>query len=157
MHLDILTKVGKITIRGLRDRPGVAADIFAELLKYGIDVLVISFDTAVKGRADLAFIVYESQVPIAQNKLYMMFYDFFDVDVKADEEVALLKFTGDDSMRMLSDAFNLVATAGANIEMIAYSSDKLLIVIREIMVDHVVETFRELFPNFTLTLNGEEI
>ncbi len=156
MHLDVYTRVGKVTVRGLRDKPGVAADIFSELVKRNIEVLAVSFDAPIGGRADFAFVVWESQVEDARGYLYALLYDFPEVEVFADDGVALLKFTGGDRLQMIADAFNIVASTGANIEMISSGENELLLLIREPMVDSVVEMFKIIYPSSTVLVNGEE-
>ncbi len=157
MNLDVYTRVGKVIVRGLRDKPGVAADIFTELVKRDIEVLAVSFDAPIGGRADFAFVVWESQVEDARGHLYALLYDYPEVDVLADDGVALLKFTGGDRRQMIADALNIVASSGANVEMISSGDDELMVLIREPMVENVVEMFKLIFQNSTVTVNGREV
>ncbi|MCX7947978.1 MAG: hypothetical protein N2504_05255 [candidate division WOR-3 bacterium] len=157
MQLDIKTKVGKIVVRGLRDKPGIAADIFTELSKKNIQVLCISFDTATKGRADLAFVVYKSQLEEAKSNLYALLYDE-DIEILSDERVILLIFSGiEGNTQLIADAFNLVASSGANIEMISSSSNEVYLLIKERLVDSVVDMFKAIYPKSYITVDNQEI
>lgn len=157
MQLDIKTKVGKIVVRGLKDKPGIAADIFTELSKKNIQVLCISFDTATKGKADLAFVVYESQLDEAKANLYTLLYDE-DVEILSDERVILLIFSGiEGNTQLIADAFNLVASSGANIEMISSSSNEVYLLIKERLVDSVVDMFKAIYPKSYITVDNQEI
>ncbi|MCS7245608.1 MAG: hypothetical protein RMJ38_05725 [candidate division WOR-3 bacterium] len=157
MQLDIKTKVGKIVVRGLKDKPGIAADIFTELSKKNIQVLCISFDTATKGRADLAFVVYKSQLEEAKSNLYALLYDE-DIEILSDERVILLIFSGiEGNTQLIADAFNLVASSGANIEMISSSSNEVYLLIKERLVDSVVDMFKAIYPKSYITVDNQEI
>lgn len=157
MQLDIRTKVGKIVVRGLRDKPGIAADIFTELSKKNIQVLCISFDTAIKGKADLAFVVYKSQLDEAKSSLYALLYNE-DVEILSDERVILLIFSGmEGNTRLIADAFNLVASSGANIEMISSSSNEVYLLIKERLVDSVVDMFKAIYPKSYIAVDNQEV
>ncbi len=158
MYLNVKTKVGKVIVRGLRDKPGVAADIFTELSKKGIEILAISFDVAVKGRADLAFVVYESQLEDTRSYLYGILYDEDNVEVLTDENVVLLIFSGiEGNTQLISDAFNLVASSGANVEMISSSREEVYVLIKERLLDAVVDMFKAIYPKSTIIVNGQEL
>ncbi|MEO0224827.1 MAG: hypothetical protein ABIL76_07045 [candidate division WOR-3 bacterium] len=158
MHLDIKTKVGKVVIRGLKDKPGVAADIFNELSKKKIDIICISFDTAIKGRADLAFVVYESQLEDTRANLYSILYDEDNVEVFVDENVALLIFSGiEGNTQLIADAFNLIASSGANIEMISSSREEVYVLIKSRLIDSVIDMFKAIYPKSVVYLDGQEI
>jgi aspartate kinase len=147
VHLEVKKRVGKVIIRNLRDKPGVAADVFNELSKKGIEVLSISFDTAIKGKADLAFITYESQLEDARSYLYALLYDEDNVEIQVDEKVVLLIFKGiEGNTQLIADAFNLIASSGTNIEMISASPNEVYVLIREFMLDNVIDMFKIIYP-----------
>ncbi|MEO0202743.1 MAG: hypothetical protein ABIL37_03350 [candidate division WOR-3 bacterium] len=158
MYLDIKTKVGKVIVRGLKDKPGIAADIFMELSNKNIEVLCISFDTATRGRADLAFVVYESQLEDTRAYLYGILYDEDNVEVFVDENVVLLTFSGiEGNTQLVADAFNLVASSGANIEMISSSKNEICVLIKKRLLDSVIDMFKAIYPNSTINLDGQEV
>ncbi|MEO0144391.1 MAG: hypothetical protein ABIL49_07235 [candidate division WOR-3 bacterium] len=158
MHLEIKTKVGKVIIRGLKDKPGIAADIFTELSNKNIETLCISFDTAIKGRADLAFVVYESQLEDTRAYLYGILYDEDNVEILVDENVVLLIFSGiEGNTQLVADAFNLVASSGANIEMISSSKDEVYVLIKQRLLDSVIDMFKAIYPKSSIVLDGQEL
>src|SRR5438045_7387374 len=59
------TNVAKITVVGVRDRPGVAASIFEPLSAAGISVDVIVQNIGRSGHTDLTFSVAESDLKTA--------------------------------------------------------------------------------------------
>ncbi|TME69809.1 MAG: ACT domain-containing protein [Chloroflexi bacterium] len=60
------TNVAKITVIGVRDRPGVAASIFEPLADGGISVDVIVQNIGRSGHTDLTFSVAESDLKAAE-------------------------------------------------------------------------------------------
>src|SRR5207245_10448913 len=60
------TNVAKITVIGVRDRPGVAAAIFEPLSAAGISVDVIVQNIGRSGHTDLTFSVAESDLKAAE-------------------------------------------------------------------------------------------
>src|SRR5437764_14244496 len=60
------TNVAKITVVGVRDRPGVAATIFEPLADAGISVDVIVQNIGRSGHTDLTFSVAESDLKSAE-------------------------------------------------------------------------------------------
>ncbi len=55
-------KVVNVILRGAKDKPGVAAEIFEKLASRGINVELIVSGPSSKGRADIAFLILESQL-----------------------------------------------------------------------------------------------
>jgi len=143
----VARKVAKITLRDARDKPGVAADLFSLLSDLGINAEFILQGPARRGRADLAFLVLESELPKVMD-YYDQLVEAVDArDLQVDRKVALLVFYGSREMHrtpgVAATVFNVLASAGVNIDMISTSLDSLAIVIREDRVDDALEALQE--------------
>ncbi len=140
-------KVAKVTLRDARDKPGVAADLFTLLSELGINAEFIIQGPARRGRADLAFLVLESELPKVMNYYDEIVKAVDARDLQVDRKVALLVFYGTREMHrtpgIAARVFTALAVAGVNIEMISTSLDSLSIVIREDRVDDAVMALQD--------------
>ncbi len=135
-------KVVKVILRAVKDKPGIAAEIFEKLASKGINVELIVSGPSSKGRSDIAFLVLESQLPQIQ-ELEDELIEISDASgIAYDPKVALLVFYGSKEISktpgVAAKIFNLLAEAGVNIEMIGTSIDSISIVIREELVDRAI-------------------
>jgi len=143
----VARRVAKVTLRDARDKPGVAADLFSLLSELGINAEFILQGPARRGRADLAFLVLESELPKVMD-YYDQLVEAVDAhDLQVDRKVALLVFYGSREMHrtpgVAATLFNTLAAAGVNIDMISTSLDSIAVVIREERVDDALEALRE--------------
>lgn len=139
-------RVIKITLKNVRDKPGIAADIFRILANKGINVELIVGGPGSKGYADIAFLILESQLPKLEEVKEEILKEVNAKDMVVDKDVVLLSFYGRDLYKVPGIAykvFNAFATGGINIEMIATSRDSLSCVIRQKFVDAAKEVVSE--------------
>ncbi len=132
-------KVVKVTLRGIKNKPGIAADIFDVLNSKGINVQMVVSGATQRGRTDIAMLLPESG--------YIQFKDFEEdivdsvsaLKVTYEPNVALFVFYGDKKIsRMPGIAgriFNVFADYGINIEMVSTSLDSISIVVHENRVE----------------------
>jgi aspartate kinase len=135
-------KVVKVILRAVKDKPGIAAEIFEKLASKGINVELIVSGPSSKGRSDIAFLVLESQLPQIQEMEDELIEISDASGIAYDPKVALLVFYGSKEISktpgVAAKIFNLLAEAGVNIEMIGTSVDSISIVIREELVDRAI-------------------
>jgi len=135
-------KVVKVILRAVKDKPGIAAEIFEKLASKGINVELIVSGPSSKGRSDIAFLVLESQLPRIQEMEDELIEISDASGIAYDPKVALLVFYGSKEISktpgVAAKIFNLLAEAGVNIEMIGTSVDSISIVIREELVDRAI-------------------
>lgn len=140
-------QVAKIILKGARDKPGMAAEIFESLAANGINAELIVSGPSSKGKADIAFLVLESQIPRLQESKEELLKEVNGREVDVDTKVALLVFYGGRELSrrpgVAARIFDILAEVGVNVEMISTSIDSLSIVIRENRVDKAIEALRE--------------
>ena len=140
-------QVAKVILKGARDKPGIAAEIFESLAGNGINAELIVSGPASKGRADIAFLVLESQIPKLRETEEELLKEVDGKEMDIDTKVALLVFYGGRELSrkpgVAARIFDILAEAGVNIEMISTSVDSLSVVIRENRVDKAIEALQE--------------
>lgn len=141
-------KVVKVILRGVKDKPGVAAEIFEKLASRGINVELIVSGPSSKGRADIAFLILESQLSKVKDLEDEIMEIADATGIGYDPKVALLTFYGTREISrtpgVAAKIFNVLAEAGVNIEMVGTSVDSISIVIREDLVDRAVMVLSDL-------------
>jgi aspartate kinase len=135
-------KVVKVILRGVKDKPGIAADIFEKLASKGINVELIVSGPSSKGRSDIAFLVLSSQLAMIQDMEDELMESTDAMGIGYDPKVALMIFYGSKEISrtpgVAAKIFNILAEAGVNIEMVSTSIDSISIVVREELVDRAV-------------------
>jgi aspartate kinase len=143
----VSTHVVKVTIRRARDRAGIAAEVFETLNNLEINVELIVHASSTKGKADIAFLVLQSQLPKIKDSCQELLDTIGGEDLLIDDKVALLAFYGHRELSrtpgIASHIFNILAEVGVNIEMISTSLDSLSLVIRSDRVHQAVEALRD--------------
>jgi len=122
----------KITMRGVPDRPGVAAAIFGEIARCGINVDMIVQNVSAAGRTDVSFTVLRTDVPAARRVAQGLCDKMGAGGVEVDEDIAKVSVVG---LGMRSHTgvaermFHTLAEAQINIRMISTSEIKISVVI----------------------------
>lgn len=138
-EIHINTAVVRVVLKGVRDRPGMAAEIFQILADKGINIEMIVSGPSSRGRTDIAFLILESQLPRLQEVTEEILEESIAQDIQIDPKVALITFYGTREMQrtpgVASAILNALAMAGVNVEMFSASVDSVSLVIREDRVD----------------------
>ena len=139
--------VAKVTLRDARDKPGVAAELFESLYRLNVSAILIVQGNSRKGRADLAFLVMESDLPTIQEHQEELMESVGAKDIVIDRKVAVISFLGSKELSRTPGIayriFNILAHAGVNIELISATTDSLTVVIREDRFETAIEAIRE--------------
>lgn len=132
-------KVVKITLKGARNKPGIAAEIFDILASWDINAELIVAGAGERGRTDIAFLVLESDYLKLKEREETLCSNVDAKGIKYEPKVALFVFYGDRTLSrrpgIAAKIFDIFAQAGINIEMVSASVDSISIVIPEDRVD----------------------
>ena len=118
------TDVARITLHGLADRPGLAAEIFGRLGEMGISVDLITATQVGRGNCDVSFIVGGDDLSAARKYVTVHKDAIGAKDVSEDGDVALVSVhvpTISDSPGVAGRMFSILSGLGINIEMISAS------------------------------------
>jgi len=144
----------KITVAGVEDRPGLAARIFMPIAEAGIVVDMIIQNASADGRTDMTFTVAREDLRRALDLVRMVADEVGAQGIRHEEQVAKVSIVG---LGMRTHAgvaarmFQVLATEGINIEMIATSEIKISVVVNskygELAMRALHDAFLENGPN----------
>jgi aspartate kinase len=138
----------KIRVRGLKDVPGVAAEVFSPISEAGIVVDMIIQNLSLDGTTDLTFTVprhdYARAVELAKGASQKLGASAVD----GDEGIAKVSIVGlgmKDHAGVASRMFRVLADQGINIQLISTSEIKVSVVVDEQHTDRAVRTLHAAF------------
>jgi aspartate kinase len=122
----------KLTVRGVPDRPGIAAAIFVPLSAASINVDMIVQNISADGTTDMTFTLSGADLQRAEQTLAEHRAEIGYVSLLADKEVAKISVVGV-GMRshagVASTMFRALAAKGINIQVISTSEIKVSVLI----------------------------
>lgn len=140
----------KVAIRGVTDKPGVAARIFKPLSDAHIVVDLIIQNVGQGGFADMSFTVGKTDLPRALEIVKRVGAELGARTIETDDQIAKVSIVGV-GMRnhagVAAKAFDVLAAAGINLDMISTSEIKVSMVIAAKFMELAV---RELHSAFGL-------
>ncbi len=121
----------RVTLRDVKDEPGIAANIFSTLAENSINVDMIIQNVGHDGSANLGFTVAENELESAKKIMQRL-----DVagDLEFDRDVAKVSIIGvgmKNHSGVASQAFTTMAENNINIEMISTSEIKISMIVDE--------------------------
>ncbi|MBC6418042.1 MAG: aspartate kinase [Prochloron sp. SP5CPC1] len=123
--------LAKVALLGVADRPGVAANLFGEIARQGIDVDLIIQSIHEGNSNDIAFTVLTEDLDKAEAAARKVFPE---VEVKVDPFIAKVEIVGAGMIGrpgVAAQMFSTLAAAKINIQMISTSEVKVSCVIHE--------------------------
>ena len=126
--------VAKITVRGVPDRPGIAAALFEPLAEAGISVDTIVQNTGGDGATDISFTVNSPDLPAALRRVQSLAPALSAAAVDSDAGLAAVSIVGSGMQNTpgyASRMFRLLADGNVNIEMITTSEIRISCIIAE--------------------------
>ena len=144
------TNVAKITVRGVVDRPGIAASLFEPLTNADISVDVIVQNASVDGTTDMTFTVKRTDLQHALEVTREVAIGLGSGEVVSADNLAKLSIVGtgmQDSPGYASTMFRTLADNGINIDMITTSEIRITCIVDE---TQVAEAARALHKSFQL-------
>ena len=142
------TDVARITIRGVPDRPGIAATLFEPLGDGGISVDTIVQNASVERLTDLTFTVSRSDLSRALEIVKPVALEIEAPDVLADTHLAKVSILGAGMTSAAGYAgrmFRTLFEAGINIELITTSEIRITCLIDEKQVKDAVRALHKAF------------
>jgi aspartate kinase len=142
------TDVARITVRGVPDRPGIAATIFEPLGERGISVDTIVQNASVERLTDLTFTVSRSDLNRALEIVKPVAVEIEAPDVLADTHLAKVSIVGAGMTSAAGYAgrmFRTLFEAGINIELITTSEIRITCLIDEKQVKDAVRALHKAF------------
>ncbi len=122
----------RVSLRGVLDRPGIAAEIFTRLADAHINVDMIIQNVGMDGSTNLGFTVPQSEHQHAKKMMETFEHDIQGVDF--DENVCKVSVVGvgmKSHSGVAATAFRVLADSNINIQMISTSEIKVSMVIDE--------------------------
>ncbi len=124
----------KLTVKGVPDRPGIAAALLGPIAEANIDVDMIVQNVSEDGTTDVTFTVHRNEYEAAFELLERYSRDMDAREVTGDERIAKISLVGV-GMRshagIASRMFETLAAEGINIQMISTSEIKISVVVDE--------------------------
>ena len=142
--------VAKITLRGVPDRPGIAAGLFEPLAAAHVSVDVIVQNASAAGLTDLTFTVSKGDLKRALGIVNEVGRQIGAGEVASDDKVGKLSIVGtgiQSAPGFAARMFRCLSEAGINIEMISTSEIRITCIVRE---DRVADGVRALHKAFEL-------
>ena len=144
------TNVAKITVQGVRDRPGIAASLFEPLAEVGVNVDVIVQNAGAGGATDLTFTVKREDLSRAERVVGEVAKELGGGGMAASLGLAKVSVVGagiQNAPGYASVMFRTLADAGINIEMITTSEIRITCIVSE---ERVGDAARALHSAFDL-------
>ncbi len=145
------TSEAKVSIIGVPDRPGIAARVFRELARAGVNIDMIVQNVSQNGEATISFTLPKTDVPTATPILERLREEFGGGRVEQDADVAKISLIGAGMKShpgVAADMFDALAEAGINIEIISTSSIRVSCVIRASEVERAVRAVHDRFQHY---------
>jgi aspartate kinase len=136
----------RVTLRGVSDRPGIAAEIFSKLAEANINVDMIIQNVGTDGSTNLGFTVPQSEIDNAKNVMEGFDHDIEGMD--CDEHVCKVSVVGvgmKSHSGVAATAFTVLAANNINIQMISTSEIKVSMVIDEKYGELAIRTLHEAY------------
>jgi aspartate kinase len=138
----------KLTIRGVPDRPGIAAHILGEIGKANINVDMIVQNVGADGTTDFTFTVHRGDYKKASEILRQVAPKLAAREIIGDDKIAKISVVGV-GMRshagIASTMFKALADEGINIQMISTSEIKISVVVDEKYLELGVRALHDAF------------
>ncbi len=140
--------VAKITLRGVPDRPGVAAALFEPLSAIGISVDTIVQNTGLNRFTDLSFTVARADLRDALEQVRSLSEEIGAGEVATDASLSKVSIVGVgmlDAPGYASRMFRALADVDINIDMITTSEIRITCIVAESQVERAVMVLHEAF------------
>ena len=136
----------RVTLRGVSDRPGIAAEIFSKLADANINVDMIIQNVGTDGSTNLGFTVPQSELENAKALMESFDHDIAGMDY--DEHVCKVSVVGvgmKSHSGVAAKAFTALAENNINIQMISTSEIKVSMIIDEKYGELAIRTLHEAY------------
>ena len=135
----------RITLRGVSDKPGIAAEIFRKLADNGVNVDMIIQNVGVDGTTNLGFTIPENELEITKRAMKEI---QASQSLEFDKKVVKVSVVGvgmKSHSGVACTAFDTLADENINIEMISTSEIKVSMVINEKYAELAVRSLHDAY------------
>jgi aspartate kinase len=142
------TSEGKLVIRRVPDKPGIAAQIFTAFADANINVDMIVQNVGDDGTTDISCTLPSAEGPRALQLLEHVSAEIGAQEVSFDEQIAKVSLVGAGMKThpgVAAAMFRALSDAGVNIEMISTSTIRISVVVRDSDVEAAVAAVHEHF------------
>ena len=139
--------VAKVTVRGVRDQPGVAAALFEPLAAEGISVDTIVQNTGVEQLSDISFTLEAGDLARA-TQLVEKTLAHLGVRLATEDSLAKISIVGagmQNAPGYAARMFRALSDAGVNIDMITTSEIRITCIVHESAVERSVQSLHQAF------------
>jgi aspartate kinase len=140
--------VAKVTVRGVPDRPGIAASLFGPLSDAGISVDTIVQNASVEKITDLTFTVARNELDKAMRLMEPLAKQIGAGEILSDVSLAKISVVGagmQSGPGYAATMFRTLFDAGINIELITTSEIRITCIIDEAKVKEAVRALHKAF------------
>ena len=144
------SQIGKVTVRGVPDRPGIAANLFEPLAEAGISVDTIVQNASVEQLTDMTFTVDLEDLDAAVAIVRTALPELQASDVLASPDLGTVSIVGtgmSSAPGFAARLFRVLFDAGINIELISTSDIRITCVVA---ADRVTDAVNVLHDGFQL-------
>ena len=142
------TSEAKVTVRGVPDRPGVAAALFEPLAVREVNVDMIVQNVSKDGTTDISFTVPKEHSAMAMEVVEKVVTEIDAAGVDIDEGVARVSVVGAGMKShpgVAARMFRELSANGINIEMISTSSIRISCVVAQEQIEEAVRVLHAAF------------
>jgi aspartate kinase len=142
------TSEAKVTIRGVPDRPGIAARVFRPLADEGINIDMIVQNIAAGGTTDISFTLPKDDLGRAAPVLERAAREVGAEGFERDPDIAKVSLVGAGMKShpgVAADMFDALSEAKVNMEIISTSSIRISCVVRASDVERAVRAIHDRF------------
>ena len=142
--------VGKITVVGVPDRPGIAATIFEPLAKAGVSVDTIVQNASIQGITDLTFTVFKNDLSRAMEVVKPIAAQIGARECASDDKLGEVSIIGtgmQNTPGFAARMFSTLSEKNINIQLITTSEIRITCIIN---ADEVKEAVRALHRAFEI-------
>jgi aspartate kinase len=138
----------KVTVTGVPDRPGVAAQLFRALADRSVNVDMIVQNTSLHGTTDISFTVPKLDLATSVATCEELSAELGVARVTADDDVARVSLVGagmKSNPGVAATMFETLAADGINIDMISTSTIRISCIVRTEQVERAVRSLHNAF------------
>jgi aspartate kinase len=144
------SKICKITIHAVPDRPGIAAEVFGRLGEKGMNVSMMTASGGASGRTDISFTVGSEDADKTMEILEGIRAELEAQEISRREDVVAVSLVAEQMHRTPGVAgrmFRTLSTEGINIDMISASATSVTCVIDSRFLDSAVKSLSREFES----------
>ncbi|MBI67833.1 MAG: aspartate kinase [Chloroflexi bacterium] len=140
--------IARITVRGIPDRPGIAASVFAPLSEANISVDTIVQNASAENLTDLSFTVDEKDLEIAFHVTSGIASSINATECTTSNQLGQVSIVGtgmQNAPGVASLMFSTLSEANVNIEMITTSQIRITCIVKETQIDDATRVLHHAF------------